>query len=75
MQSSDTKMTAEQIEFLQNELDANFGRELEALKCRLDKDMKHLGYVTKKTIKERDKLMEKILEEKHRNDDIQRNRQ
>lgn len=61
-------LTQEQIEYLWNKMNMKFGAELESLHNMLTKDIKTVGYVTKKTIQTKEKLMKRILEEKHKND-------
>jgi F0F1-type ATP synthase delta subunit len=59
-------LTPEQIERMQEELERKFGKELKMLESKVNKEMSLYGMVSKSTVQMRDKLMKRILDQKHR---------
>lgn len=64
------KMTPEEIEHDSAHVERVFGADLEKLRKQMENDVKVSGKVSFLTMKKRDQLMEKILEDKHKNERV-----
>lgn len=64
-----TKLSGEQIEFLQDELQEKFGKELDRLEKQLNHDLQTIGRPSAKTIKNKNELMKRIMKEKRETHD------
>ncbi len=63
-----TKMSPEQIEFLQNQLEEDFGEDLKKLENQVKNDIFVMGKQSPKTMKARDDLLKRIMAKKHERD-------